>query len=59
MFVGKDAFTKFITGRDDWYKFLWVGNHADTGGVGILFAKKWVQKMLDVNRVSVHICSLN
>ena len=36
-----------------------INFYADTGGVGILFAKKWVQKMLDVNRVSVHICSLN
>ena len=31
---------RFIAGKDDQYKFFWVGNHAGTGGDGVLLAEK-------------------
>ena len=51
----RGASARFITGKDDRYKFFWVGNNAGTGGVGILLAEKWVEKVFDVNRVSDRI----
>ena len=51
----RGASARFITGQDDRYKFFWVGNNAGTGGVGILLAEKWVEKVFDVNRVSDRI----
>ena len=34
-----------IAGKDDWYKFFWVGNHAGTAGVGVVLSEKWVEKV--------------
>ena len=51
----RGASARFITGKDDRYKFFWVGSNAETGGVGILLAEKWVEKVFDVNRVSDRI----
>ena len=51
----RGASARFITGKDDRYKFFWVGNNAGTIGVGVLLAEKWVEKVFDVNRVSDRI----
>ena len=51
----RGASARFITGKGDRYIFFWVGNNAGTGGVGILLAEKWVEKVFDVNRVSDRI----
>ena len=54
----RGASARFITGKNDRYKFFWVGNNAGTGGVGILLAEKRVEKVFDVNRVSDRILLL-
>ena len=51
----RSASARFITGKDDRYRFFWVGSNARTGSAGILLAGKWVEKVFDVNRVSDHI----
>lgn len=49
---------RMITGKDSRYKFYWMGSQAGTGGVGILLAEKWVDKVFDVIRVSDRILVL-
>ena len=34
------------------YKLFWIGNETGNGGVGIFVAKKWIEKVLEVKRVS-------
>ena len=41
-----------ITGKASQYKLLWVGNNSGYGGVGIFLAQKWVEKVIEVKRVS-------
>ena len=41
-----------ITGKNSRYKLYWMGNQAGTGGVGILLAEKWLDKVFDISRVS-------
>ena len=42
-------------GKESRYKFFWIGNPDGTGGVGVLLAEKWVEKVLDIKRVSDRI----
>ena len=44
-----------VTGKDSIYKFFWVAHSVDTGGVGILLPEKWIEKVIDVNRVNERI----
>ena len=44
-----------ITGKDTQCKFLWSGNDKGTGGVGILLAEKWWEKVFEVRRLSDRI----
>ena len=46
---------RMIEGKAERYKFFWKGNEFGTGGVGIFLAEKWVDKVIDVNRVSDRI----
>ena len=39
-------------------KLFWMGNDKCTGGVGSFVAEKWVDKVIDVNRVSDRIIML-
>ena len=41
-----------ITGKNTRYKFYWSGNDAGTGGVGILLAEKWIEKVFEIKRYS-------
>ena len=51
----RGASARYITGKDSRYKFFWIGNDQGTGGVGILLAEKWVDKVYDIKRVSDRI----
>ena len=33
-------------------KTLWIGNQEGNGGVGVMLAEKWIQKVIHVNRVN-------
>ena len=47
-----------ITGRDCIYKFFWSGDPSGLGGVGILLAEKWIDKVLSVVRINHRIMML-
>ena len=49
--------TRMITGKHYRYKFLWSGDKSCFGGVGILVAEKWVEK-ISVDRTSCRQMSL-
>ena len=44
--------TRMITGKHCRYKFLWSGDTSGFGGVGILVAEKWIEKIISVDRTS-------
>ena len=50
--------TRMITGNHCRYKFLWSGDTSGFGGVGILVAEKWVEKIISVDRTSCRQMSL-
>ena len=53
---------KMISGKATEYKLLWIGREKSLKGVGIFFAKKWLDKVIDTSRVSdrmIFIKSLN
>ena len=50
--------TRMITGKHYRYKFLWSGDKSCFGGVGILVAEKWVEKIISVDRTSCRQMSL-
>ena len=39
-------------GKDTQYKLFWIGNQEGNGGVGVMLAEKWIQKVIHVNRVN-------
>ena len=51
----KGASIRKIVGKDSIYKFFWVGNSDGFGGVGVLLAEKWIEKIIDVKRVNSRI----
>ena len=46
---------KQIVGKDSCYKLFWSGNDNATGGVGVLLAEEWCEKVFEVVRVSDRI----
>ena len=46
---------KQIVGKDSHYKLFWSGNDYGTGGVGVLLAEEWWEKVLEVVRFSDRI----
>ena len=50
--------TRMITGKHCRYKFLWSGDTSGFGGVGILVAEKWIEKIISVDRTSSRQMSL-
>ena len=51
----RGASARMIQGKDTQYKLFWVGSKDGTGGVGILVADRWIEKVIDVNRVNDRI----
>ena len=47
-----------MKGKDSAYKVFWSGNPDGTNGVGILLAKKWVDKVFEVQRPTDRIILL-
>ena len=43
---------RIINGRAGQYKLLWIRNGKGLRGVGISLAKKWVDKVINISRVS-------
>ena len=43
---------RIISGKTAQYKLLWIGNEKSLGEVRIFLAKKWVDKVIYVSRVS-------
>ena len=44
-----------LKGKDSRYKLFWNGNKDGTGGVGLVLAEKWIDKVFDVKRFSDRI----
>ena len=51
----RGASARMIGGKDSRYKCFWICNELGTGGVGVLLAVKWIDKLFDVKRVSDHL----
>lgn len=49
---------RFIKGKNTRYKFYWCGSKDGRGGTGILLAECWVDKVIEVQRVSDRILLL-
>ena len=49
---------RWLKGKDSAYKVFWSGNSEGTNGVGILLAKKWTDKVFEVQRPSDRIILL-
>ena len=47
-----------ISGKDSKYKLFFCGNKQGLGGVGILLAEKWIDKVIKVNHFSDKIMLL-
>ena len=41
-----------IVGKDFCYEVFWIGRENGNGGVGILLAEEWVEKVYDICRIS-------
>ena len=54
----KGGSARMIPGKDHRYKFLWTGDDTGFGGVGILVAEKWIDKIISVDRHSSRQMSL-
>ena len=44
-----------IVGKDSHYKVFWIDSENDNGGVSILLAEEWVEKVYDICRISNHL----
>ena len=54
----RGASARMITGKDSEFKFFWVGGETGLGGVGILVSKNWLDKIIDVNRISDRLMAI-
>ena len=48
----RGVLTRMIDSKDSRYKCFCIGNELGAGGVGVLLAEKWIDKVFDVKRVS-------
>lgn len=55
----KEASARMITCEDNEYKFFLAGNKDGIGGVGMMIAEKWLEKVIRVKRVSDRIMAVN
>lgn len=44
----RGGLARIIAGKNSRYKFFWIGNAAETGGVDVLLAEKWIEKVSDI-----------
>ena len=49
---------EWITGKDSRMRLYWCGNQKASGGVGIMLAEKWVEKVFEVQRITDRILML-
>ena len=49
---------RMITGKNSRYKLFWSGDSSGYGGVGVLIAEKWVDKVLSVTRCDSRLMQL-
>ena len=49
---------RMLVGKNSSYKMFWIGNDEGIGGVGILVAEKWVDRVFEVKRVNDRILVL-
>ena len=49
------ASAHMIVGKDSCYKVFWIGSENGNGGVGILLAEEWVEKVYGICRISDHL----
>ena len=49
---------RMLLGKNSKYKFYWVGNKEGTGGVGLVLAEKWIDKVFDVKRYNDRVMLL-
>ena len=49
---------RHIDGRSKQFKLFWTGNSSGHGGVGIMVAEKWIEKVIAVNRVNDRLMSV-
>ena len=54
----KDGNAKMIGREGTRFKFFWVGSKVGQAGVGVLVAEKWVDKVVEVQRVCERILVL-
>ena len=54
----RGASARMLNGKESRYKFFWVGNDTGTGGVGLLLAEKWIDKVFDLKRYSDRVILL-
>ena len=47
--------SRILKGKHCRYKFFWCGNSKGQGGIGILLAERWVDKVFEVQRISDRI----
>ena len=48
----RDQIQGKVSGKSTQYKLLWIGNGKGLGGVGIFLTQKWVDKVINISRVS-------
>ena len=48
----RGASARMIVGKDSRYKVFWIGSENGGGGVGIVLAEEWVEKVYDICRIS-------
>ena len=48
----RDQIQGKVSGKSAQYKLLWIGNGKGLGGVGIFLTQKWVDKVINISRVS-------
>ena len=49
---------RFLEGDGVRYKFFWAGCKEGTAGVGIMIAEKWIDKVVEVKRISARLMML-
>ena len=47
--------TRLISCKNSVYKLFWIGKTIGTGGVGIFLAERWVENVVNMNRVNDRI----